>query len=255
MSRKKVKKETVKRKTSIYDPMGVYGRGLTENQRLGMTTQMKIENMAIPKPVITKKLLGEYGQILDFYGMYPEKSTGTNITKMIMEVPLTGYSLSINNDTVLGFLDRQGITPGVFYCDSFTIVKDPDAGQWDTDLGYHIAVGNSVYNAASRESTTMSPQTSDYVTIPAYWMNLEAIHYFKMVFDQTELAVTIAQSYEDLSHVAAYADFTRHLPQDGTEIPYLLYPNTVFPELFFGVHSISSIGDGYKIRVNLVVMY
>ena len=69
MSRKKVKKETVKRKTNIYDPMGVYGRGLTENQRLGMTRQMKIENIRNPGKVITRKDLEEYKKTLIYYGI------------------------------------------------------------------------------------------------------------------------------------------------------------------------------------------
>ena len=70
MSRKKIKKEVVKRKTNIYDPMGVYGRGFTKNQRQGMTRRMKIENIRNPEKNITKEDLEEYQKLLEFYGMY-----------------------------------------------------------------------------------------------------------------------------------------------------------------------------------------
>jgi len=255
MSRKKVKKEVVKRKTNIYDPMGVYGRGLTENQRLGMTRQMKIENMAIPKPVITRELLKEYEKILKFYDMYPEKPTGKNITVKILEASIQGHIMTITNQDVLNYLESVRITPGVFYCDSFAIVKDQGIDEWYTDMSYQIEVGNSVYGPNSIESETPAPYSNNVVKIPAYWMDNGIINCFAIKFDSTERAGDTELWHEDLNDRQTCLDFVEFLP-NHTVVPYLLYPNDNMPEFKLSIINIPPYNpSGYKLQVRLVVMY
>ena len=256
MSRKKVKKEVVKRKTSIYDPMGVYGRGLTENQRLGMTRQMKVENMAIPKPIITRELLKEYGKILEYYGMYPEKPTGTNLDIKKLEVPLTGNSITIDNEFISRILKNEGITPGAFYCDVFAIEKDHSIDVWDPNIGYFIAVGSSMFESISHSSVVEAGYSNDIIPVASYFMSSGRICYRGIVYDSSREAALSDLLYESLSGQQSYADFVNNLPQDGTVVPYLLYPNNSLPELEFGISTLSpAFPDGYKLQIKLVVMY
>lgn len=94
MSRKKIKKELVRRNISMYDPMGIYGRGLTKNQKEGMTRRMKVEYMSPPPVRINQQLLAEYRKTLIHYGIptcFHEKlvqctvpcNAGTDIEKYI----------------------------------------------------------------------------------------------------------------------------------------------------------------------------
>ena len=252
MSRKKVKKETVKRKTNIYDPMSVYGRGLTENQRLGMTTQMKIENMAIPKPVITREVLEEYQKILTYYGMHTIVPYGN-----IRCIPISFQFkelFQIDNSKIMTALSNIGIQPQFFECDTFVISKPVETGMWSTSLWYEIFLGNSsMYIHNSIKNVAISTG-DDSVTVPRYFKLGNDLYYFKLYFDLDVSDTFIDQEIYEFTESEHHEDFDV-LPNDGSPIPYLLYPNTAFPEMYFRIGMGLPGTAEYTVTAYITVMY
>jgi len=253
MSRKKVKKETVKRKTNIYDPMGVYGRGLTENQRLGMTRQMKVENIRNPGKVLTRKDLEEYSKILEFYGMYTTVRAG-NIENFSISQNFS-QSVTFTNQTILNWLhNSKHIDPIFFVCDSFVISRPGDEG-WADDMFYDIIVGTSAFKVESSSSPISIPVGDSSVTVPNYSINGTNINYFHLYYDSDLSDMFINRSSYDLSaDPLAYEDFT-DLPNDGSPLPYLLYKNNALPELKLRVGFLNPPSAWYQVIFNVTVIY
>ena len=252
MSRKKVKKETVKRKTNIYDPMGVYGRGLTENQRLGMTRQMKIENIRNPGKVITRKDLEEYKKTLIYYGIPTLLPPGNNIEAFILEFQADPMGIEISNESIISRLYERRITPRSFICDSFAIMK-PDDVSWSNSMEYYIKVGDSEFVSEFYYLMVWGAGSNEMVVIPSYWMHFYDINYFRVqLYGEEKLARTQLIS-KNLEGDQRYWNFLS-LPNDGREMPYLLYPNNDFPELKFGYRNIYP-HSGFKLKVKVIVMY
>ena len=251
MSRKKVKKETVKRKTNIYDPMGVYGRGLTENQRLGMTTQMKVENIRNPEKSITRKDLEEYKKILEFYGMYKRIPAGHNGSVSI-HLTFGVNNLTISKDYILNWLTNQmHIQPVFFICNSFRITNTRQT--WDPDLFYEIIVGSSVIHVGTSPYEVSLPTNNSHVIIPSYFINGTRLNYFQLCYDDDQSDMFATQEINVLDPVTA-VDFYS-LPDDCSPIPYLIYPNSGIPELQVSVGFDYSKSFIYGLDINVFVIY
>ena len=252
MSRKKVKKETVKRKTSIYDPMGVHDRGLTENQRLGMTRRMKIENIRNPEKNITKEDLEEYKKLLEFYGMYKNIRAG-NIANISCVWDFNQSSGTITNSHVyLKLVNNFGITPQFFVCNTF-VIERPDEVSWDPTFWYKIKVGSSAFEVGASTVGQQITTGDSSVTIPRYFIDGHVMNYFKLFVDEDLSDMYISQNKRDIS--VGYDDFML-LPNNSTPIPYLLYPNTALPELMLEVgFDQTEAVPFHKIIINVTVIY
>lgn len=117
-----------KRRTNIYDPQGVYKKGLTKKQKTGMSNQVKLQYLEMPKPRITRQLLDEYKKTLIFYGI-PTVST---FNPRYIEIPITmeaGTSVfrDIFHSYINSALETMGIQCLGYLCNSFAVKRDSSA--------------------------------------------------------------------------------------------------------------------------------
>jgi len=249
MSRKKVKKEVVKRKTNIYDPMGVYGRGLTENQRLGMTRQMKIENIRNPDKVLTREDLEEYKKTLIYYGI--PTVINYKIKTINITFPLQRTTTDVTNLKINTILQNQyGIHANAFYCDSFSIERDPNLYDlWFPVIQPFFAVGNAALTINGNNDGVAADISNHIVTIPSYWIDGDLINFYSLSYDTTKIFAGITQAYGTV-----FGDFEL-LPRDSSLIPYLMFPNDNFPVMHFGVNFIGAIMSGFQMIARIHVIY
>lgn len=173
MSRKKIKKDVVKRKTNMYDPMGVYGRGLTQNQRLGMTRQMKIQYLGNTPERINQKLLDEYKKVLQFYKI-PTVARFTEIS-LTMEITENVSNMRIDAPKILQGLRDMGVEPMSFVVNSVKLTRTAD-GNFPKNFVYYFKYGNGgTFGSDHQESTTNTPNTE--IAIPALYKASETKYY------------------------------------------------------------------------------
>lgn len=150
MSRKKIKKELVRRNISMYDPMGIYGRGLTKNQKEGMTHRMKVEYMSPPPVRINQQLLEEYKKNLIHYGI------STCFHERLVQCTFTcnagtDVQLQFTSDEFKVALDSTNIKYMGYFVDSF-VVRRATNNTFPSVFKYGFAFFDKFW-----EQSTMSP--------------------------------------------------------------------------------------------------
>ena len=216
-----------------------------------MTRRMKIENIRNPEKKITNEDLEEYQNLLVFYGMYNRIRSG-HIETISLTYDFLDIS-TISNDIILHDLNDRHIQPQFFICNTVVIERIPEEF-WDGGLWYLINVGDSAIYAPAIPTQVAISNDYPSVTIPKWFIVGTTMNYFKLCYDANFTDMYVSQVSHDFSGETQYEELS-NLPNDGSPIPYLLYPNTVYPELTFSVGRADTPTISYYVTFNLLVIY
>lgn len=254
MSRKKIKKDYVKRKTNIYDPMGIYSRGPTKEQKVGMSRQMKVQYLEAPKPRIDRQLLNDYKKTLQFYGMIGGSNFQEYNLVLKMVIPdITPVQETVTSARILQFLNDQGISPYYFSVGSFMVKRD--GFQFPSLFSYEFFYGNGSKTVQNTQGSTAVQENSNTCVIPSYWTKDSKLYYYNLAVDSEYNDLYIQQSNSSIP--GTWTDLI-NAHSEGEPMPFVKFPpgpDGVDPYII-----LSAVGDGIDtyeltITVNVFVVY
>lgn len=225
MYRKRSGSSYSKRRTNIYDPQGVYKKGLTKKQKTGMSKQVKLQYLEMPKPRITRQLLDEYKKTLQFYGI----KTIADIKNYVLEFPMKRLE---NQETDLIYLSVETIgqklrSLGVEFV-SFTVSMFSVEASADFPYNFsytqHLGEGYFTEQASVTSSTSSSNRQMFFIHPLSKQYGLGLV-YDQIEFDsQRDDAFVNIQTGDPTNLGAPYTS----LPYTS-EIPMCQYPPFVIP--------------------------
>lgn len=223
MSRKKIKKELVRRNISMYDPMGIYGRGLTKNQKEGMTRRMKVEYMSPPPARIDQQLLEDYKKTLIHYGIptcYHER-----LVQYTLDCAAGSITGTFDSDYFKTALDSMNIKYMGYSVDTIIIYRG-DNSTFPTSLSYTYYLFNE-YWTVNFPATTV---TALSVNAPAFALESPVKvkdNWGLFMYPRPDANNNDWEPYPEYHEFVNDSSVAKDQVKVGESMPFALYPEKV----------------------------